>query len=120
MIELNNAFLFPDPEPPIVNILPILIMFFYSCFVTSSKLFFSCVIVILLNLISSFSLTRSLHVPHACIFIKSFDYILLSSCELKAILLISSVETLCLSLLKLCSVSNISLLFLMNSLFLIL
>ena len=49
-------------------------------------------------------------------FIESIDCILLSSFELNAILLISSVKTLCLSLFNLCWVLNIDLLFLMNSL----
>ena len=71
---------------------------------------------VLLHLISSFSLTISLLGPNAYVSIKSIDYILLSSFELKAILLISSVKTLHLSLLNLCCVFNIDLLFLMNSL----
>ena len=62
----------------------------------------------------SFSLTRSLFVPYAYVSIKSTDCILLSSFELKAILLISSVKTLCLSLLNLRCVFNIDLLFLVN------
>ena len=72
--------------------------------------------IILLHLISSFSVTISLLVPHAYFSIESTDCILLSSFELKAILLISSVKKLCLSLLNLCCVFNINLLFLMNSL----
>ena len=68
----------------------------------------------LLHLITSFSLTRSLLVPYAHVFIESIDWILLSSFELNAILLISSVKTLCLSLLNLYFVFNIDLLFLMN------
>ena len=58
---------------------------------------------------------RSLLVPYACVSIESIDHILLSSFELKAILLISSVKTLCLSLLNLCCAFNISLLFFMDS-----
>ena len=72
--------------------------------------------IILLRLISPFLLTRSLLVPYAYVSIESIDCILLSSFELKAILLISSVKTLCLSLLNLCCVFDIDLLFLMNSL----
>ena len=60
----------------------------------------------------SFSLTRSLLVPYAYVFTESIHYTLLSSFELKAILLNSSVKTLCLSLLNLCCVFNIDLLFL--------
>ena len=47
---------------------------------------------------------------------ESIDCILLSSFELKAMLLISSVKTLCFLLLNLCCVFNISLLFFMNCL----
>ena len=53
---------------------------------------------ILLHLISSFSLTRSLLASYAYVSIKSIDSILLSSFELKAILLIPSLKTLFLSL----------------------
>ena len=48
--------------------------------------------------------------------VESIDCILLSSLELKAILLISSVKTLCLSLLNLCCIFNIDLSFFINSL----
>ena len=70
----------------------------------------------LLHLITSFSLTRSLLVPYAYVSIKSIDCILLLSFELKTILLPSSVKTLRYSLLNLCCVFNIDLLFLINSL----
>ena len=73
--------------------------------------------IILLHLISSFSFTRSFLVPYAYVSVESVDCILLSSFELKAILLISSVKTLCLSLLNLCCVFDINLMFFMNSLF---
>ena len=76
--------------------------------------------IILLHLISSCSLARSLLVPYADVSIKSIDCILLSSFELKAILLISSVKTLCFSLLNLCFVFSINLLFITNSLCLLL
>ena len=65
---------------------------------------------------SSYSLSRSFIVLYAYVFIESIDYIFLSSFEIKAILLISSVETLCLSLLDLCCVCNINLLFFMKCL----
>ena len=59
-------------------------------------------VLISLHLISSFfSLTRPLLVPFAYVSMKSIDYILLSSFQLKAILLVASVKTLCLSLLNL-------------------
>ena len=54
---------------------------------------------------------RYLLISCAYISIESIDCILLSSFELKAILLISSVKTLCLSLLNLCCVFNTSLFF---------
>ena len=68
--------------------------------------------IILLHLISSVLITRSLLIPNAYVSIQSIDCILLLSFELKAILLISSVKTLCLSLLNLCCVFNINLLLL--------
>ena len=68
----------------------------------------------LLHFISSFSLTRTLLLPYAYFSNKSIDCILLSSFELNAILLSSSVKTLCLSLLNLCYVFKINLLFLIN------
>ena len=58
--------------------------------------------IILLHLISYFSLTRSYLVPYAYVSIKSTDCIVLSSFELKAILL------------NLCCIFNINLLFFMN------
>ena len=63
-----------------------------------------------------FSLTRNLLFPCAYVSIESIHYIDLSSFELKAILLISSVKGLCYSLLNLYSVFIIKLLFLMSSL----
>ena len=68
----------------------------------------------LLHLISSFLFTRSLTVPYAYVSIESNNCILLSLHELNAILLITSVKTLCLSLLNLCFDFNIDLLLLMN------
>ena len=67
---------------------------------------------ILLHLISSFLHTRSLHFQYAYVSMESIDSFLLSSFELKATLLISSVKAGCLSLLNLCCVFNIILLFL--------
>ena len=72
--------------------------------------------IILLHLISSFSLTRFLVVPCAYASIVSIDCILLLSFELKAILLISSVKSLRVSLLNFCCVCDIHLLYFMNSL----
>ena len=72
--------------------------------------------IVLLRLISSFSLIRSLLVPYVYVSIESIDYFLLLSFKLKAILFISSVETLYFSFLNLRWVFKIDLLFLMNSL----
>ena len=69
--------------------------------------------IILLHLISSFSFTRSFLVLYVYVSIESVDSILLSPFEFKAILLISSVKTLYLSLLNLCCVLNIYLCFFM-------
>ena len=68
--------------------------------------------IIYLFLISSFLHTGSLLVPCAYVSIKSIDCILLSSFELKAILLFVSVKTSCFLLLNLFYVFNINLLFL--------
>ena len=60
--------------------------------------------------------TRYLSIPYAYISIESTDCILLSSFEITAILLISSVKKICFSLLNLCCVVNIILLYFVNSL----
>ena len=65
--------------------------------------------IILLHLISSLSLTKSLLVSYANVSIESIDCIPLSSYELRAILLVSSVKTWCLSLLNLYCIFNIDL-----------
>ena len=85
---------------------------FMSSLITSSNLitFVSLYYIVTFNI--SFSLTRSLLVPHAYVSIKSVDCILSLSFEHKAIL-IPSVETFCLSILNLCCVFNIDL-FLIN------
>ena len=97
------------------NFWPILIRFFCIFFfhiVKVNNFLYS--IIILLHLISSFSLSRSLLIPYAYVFIESMDWIILFSLffELKAILLISSVKALCLSLLNLCCVFSIGYCFL--------
>ena len=67
--------------------------------------------IILLHLISSLSLTKYLFVAYAYrISIELIDCILLSSLELKGVLLISLVKTLCRSLLNFCCIFNIDLL----------
>ena len=73
-------------------------------------------VIILLHLISFFSLIRSFLVLYAYVSIKSIDWILLLSFGPKVILLISSVKTFCLSFLNVCCVFNLNLLFLVNSL----
>ena len=94
------------------NLWPISIIFFYILFCNITKdNHFLYHFIILLHLASSFSLVRSLLLPYAYVSIKSIDCILLSSFELKEILLISSVKTLCLSLLDLCCICSINLLF---------
>ena len=87
-------------------------MFFCFFFYNIIKVnhFLDCFI-ILLHLISWFSLTKSLFVLYAWVSIESIDCILLSSFELKAIVLISSVKILCFSLLNLCCVFKIISLF---------
>ena len=79
-----------------------------------SQIFLYCFI-ILLRLFFSFLHIKSLLVSYAHHSIKSIDPILLSSFDIKAILLISSVKTFCLSLSNLCCVFNISPLFFTNS-----
>ena len=69
-----------------------------------------------MRLVFSFLHRRSVLITCAYVSIESIDYILLSSFELKAILLISLIKTLCLSLLNLCCVFNITFLFFVISL----
>ena len=71
---------------------------------------------ILIHLISSFLCIISLFVPYAFISIETIDCILLSSLAVNAILLTTSVSTLCFSLLNLCCYFDINLLLFMNSL----
>ena len=101
----------------IKNLEPIWIIFLYVLYFNNIKVnhfFYS--FIVLLHLVSSFSFTRYLLVPYAYVSIELIDCIVLLSFELKKILLISSVKTLCLSLLNLCCVFDIDLLFLMISL----
>ena len=72
----------------------------------NNRIKFWCCRFVLMHLILSFLFIRSLLVPYAYTFIESIDCILLLSFELKAILLISLLKTLCLSLLNLCCVFN--------------
>ena len=70
----------------------------------------------LLYLLSSISLTRFLLLPYAYLSIESIYFIFLSSFEVKAILIVSSVKILCLSLLIFCCVFNVILLYFRNPL----
>ena len=103
------------------NFWPIWIMFFYvffcniiirlNIFALSFIILYCYIIVILLHLIFTILHIRSLLVPYTHVSIKSIDPIHLWLFQLKEILLISSLKRLCLSLLNLCCVFNISLLF---------
>ena len=104
----------------IKNLWPTWVMFFMFSFVTSSRLNIFCNVLLycycLLHLISSFSLNRSLLIPFAYVSVEWIDCFILSLFELKAILTIFSIKTLCFSLLNLCCVFNINWLFFTNSL----
>ena len=80
-------------------------------FITSSKLIIFVSFYYIVTFNHFFSLTRPLLVPYAHVSIESIDCILLSSFELRAIVLISSAKILCLSLLNICHVFNINLSF---------
>ena len=95
---------------------PIWITLFYAFFRNIIKVNHFCII-LLYYYIKSFLF----HFPDLCLFhmhfsIKSIDFILLSSLELKAILLIYSVKTLCFLLLDFCCLFSNNFSFLMNSL----
>ena len=102
-----------DDQEFVVNLDYVFLGFF--CNIVKVNLYWYC-FSIMLHLISSFSITRFLLVPYPYVSTESIDCIGLTSFEIKSILLISSVKTLCLSLLNLCCVFNINLLFLMNCL----
>ena len=89
------------------------VTFVFFCNIINVNHFLLCNFIILLDLISFFSFTRSLLVPYVYVSIESVDCIFLSSFELKAILSISSVKTCCL-LLNPCYVFDIDLLFFRN------
>ena len=101
----------------ITNLWPIWIMLFYVSFCNIIKVnqFLYCFIV-LSYISSSLSLSKSLLVRYAYVSLESIDCILLLLFELKGILLISSVKTLCFSLLNLCCIFNINLLLFIISL----
>ena len=116
---------FLGPEPAIINVLygwsgiwdQFGLCYFIFWFVSEWNLIIFWIVLLYcyIYLICSFSLTRSLLVPYAYVSIKSVDCILLSSFELKAIWLISSLKTY-LSLLNLGCVFDINFFFFfMNS-----
>ena len=109
--NLQQSVFYMDGQEYLVNLNSVLLCFLFHIIKVNQFLYRY---IILLNLVSSFSLTKSLLVPYAFFSIESFECILKSSFEIKAILLISSVKTLCLSFLIFCCVFNISLLFLTN------
>ena len=109
--NLQQSVFYIDGQEYLVNLNSVLLCFLFHIIKVNQFLYRY---IILLNLVSSFSLTKSLLVPYAFFSIESFDCILKSSFEIKAILLISLVKTLCLSFLIFCCVFNISLLFLTN------
>ena len=82
----------------------------------SKLIIFYIVLLLYCYIYSSLSLTKSLLVPCTYVSVESIDCILLSSFEFRAILLISSVKTLCLLLLNLFCILNIDLLFFISSL----
>ena len=109
--NLQQSVFYMDGQEYLVNLNSVLLCFLFHIIKVNQFLYRY---IILLNLVSSFSHTKSLLIPYAFFSIESFDCILKSSFEIKAILLISLVKTLCLSFLIFCCVFNISLLFLTN------
>ena len=91
-----------DDQEFVANLGYLLLCFFFYKIIKVNHFLYH--FIILLHLISSLSLTKYLPVPCAYVSFKSTDCILLPSFELKAILLISSVKTLFLSLLNLCCI----------------
>ena len=87
-------------------------MFFYAFICDAIKVKHSGIAFIIQSCLSFSSLhIRSLLVLCAYVSIELIDYIILSSFGLKPVLLISSGKTLCLSLLNICCVFNICLVF---------
>ena len=105
-IQSLQLLIFYKDEQEIVAILDY--VFFYNIIKINHFLYF---LIILILLAFSFIHIKSLLIPCAYVSIESIDSNLLSSFELNEILLVSSVKTVCLSLLNLCCVFKISLLF---------
>ena len=122
VISLNNKFVLPDPEPPIVDIMyawsgscgyfGLCYLCFFCNFIKVNH-FLYCFF-ILLHLICSFYFNRSLLVPYVYASTESIDCILLLLLEHNAILLNSSVNKLCFLLVN-CWEFYINLLFFMNA-----
>ena len=115
-IRLRNAFFFLETEPPIINIRYGWSRSSNHFGLCSSMTFFWVIIKVkhffmLFYYINAFNFffLPSFLIPCTYASIESIDYILLSSFEPKAILVISSAKILCLQLLNLCCVFNISL-----------
>ena len=122
-IRLINAFAFPDPEPPAINIMygwsgvsSHFGLSFYVFFCNIIKVKHFRIVLLYCYIWFFLSYILNLYSSYMHVSIKSIDCILLSSSELKAILLITSVKTICFSFLNLCCVFDISLFF-MNSFF---
>ena len=113
--SLQLLIFYKDDQEFVANSDYVLFMFFYNIIKVTHLLYR---FIILICLIFSFLRIRSLLIliPCAYVSIESIDCILLSSFELKAVLLISSVKTLCFSLLFFCCVFNITFLCFMISL----
>ena len=108
-IQRLQLLIFCVNDQEFVSNLDYVFLCFFCNFIKAND-FLYCFI-ILLNLISSVSPTKFFLVPYAYVSVESIDCILLSSFELKAILLNSLVKTLCLSLLNLFCVFNIYIFF---------
>ena len=108
---------FPDPEAPTIifymddQVFLANLDWFLLCLLFWLKPTFLYLFITMFHLISSFLHTKSLFIPYAYVSFKSINWYFLSSFELKAILLISSVQTLCFSLLNLFCDFNVNLLF---------
>ena len=114
---------FPELEPPIINIMyrwsgicgQFVLGYFLLSLVISLKLMIF-VFYEIATFTSLFLYTSSWLIQYAYVSIEPIDCNLLSSLAVNAILLTSSVNTICFSLLSLCRYFNINFLFIMSSL----
>ena len=95
VIKFNNAFVFPDPEPPVISI-PYGCSGIYGHFKIMVYFIFICIVIKVNHLhLINISLSHTLKAfPCGCVVILSKICNLLSSLLLSAILLISSLYTL--------------------------